>query len=431
MSVASTPESEDVSDQQEKPLDISRRKAQLAWERLRMHILSITPAGLMRFLIVASALIGLLWLIISAFQSLIPLAIGMLLAYITLPLVNRLDSVMPRGLAVLLVVLGELALIVLFFILLIPIVIQEVNNFLGFLPSQEEVSTFLNQFAQQVHGLPEPVQTFLRGWLKDTLGGVRQHLITYVQGFLHFSFNGLLSLLTSFGFVLSLLVIPTWLFSVLNNQHRGARALNQLLPAWLRPDFWAVVRIVDRTFSIYLRELVIMGALVGIATYGGLALLGRLGVPGIQSPLLLAMIAGFGDLIPTIGPVLAAIPAVLLGFLASWKAGIVILIFYIAIRIVRNLLLAPLFSGKSITIPPALLVVILIIASQFGLVWLFFAAPLAVVIRDLYRYIYGRFDDPPKPAGVLPGESTPQSAPMQYVSPSAQSAVRVFPYRSS
>ena len=51
--------------------------------------------------------------------------------------------------------------------------------------------------------------------------------------------------------------------------------------------------------------------------------------------------------------------------------------------------------------------VILVIASQFGLIWLFLGAPLAQVVYDLYRYTYGRLSDPPRPAGVLPDEAVP------------------------
>lgn len=55
---------------------------------------------------------------------------------------------------------------------------------------------------------------------------------------------------------------------------------------------------------------------------------------------------------------------------------------------------------------------LLIILSQFGPLWIILAAPLAAVVRDLFRYAYSRLDDPPRPAGFLPGErmiATPDS----------------------
>src|SRR2546430_240894 len=100
-----------------------------------MRIQSITPSGLLRFLLMVIALAGLIWLIASTFQSLAAFVIGIMLAYITLPVVNWLNRFLPRGLAVLLVTLGEIALVALFFALLIPAVIQQLLRFLQTLPT--------------------------------------------------------------------------------------------------------------------------------------------------------------------------------------------------------------------------------------------------------------------------------------------------------
>src|SRR5207247_2356050 len=75
----------------------------------------------------------------------------------------------------------------------------------------------------------------------------------------------------------------------------------------------------------------------------------------------------------------------------------------------RNRLLSPLFASDSVKIHPAILVVILVIASQFGLIWLFLGAPLTQITYDLYRYVYGRVSEPPRPAGLMPEEPLPTS----------------------
>jgi hypothetical protein len=52
--------------------------------------------------------------------------------------------------------------------------------------------------------------------------------------------------------------------------------------------------------------------------------------------------------------------------------------------------------------------------SQFGIFWLFMAAPLVGIVVDLARYGYGRLGDPPAPAGVIPGSRVtpiPPTAP--------------------
>ena len=404
MSTKNVDAAQGTSEQQQTRLLASKLKAQQAWQRLWMRIQSITPSGLLRFLLVVIALAGLLWLIASTFQSLATFVIGIMLAYITLPVVNWLNRFLPRGLAVLLVILGEIALVALFIAILIPAVVQELLRFLQYLPNTQQLQASFTHLAQQARTWPEPVRVFLRGWLQQNTVTLQHNFTQYI---LNLGARSILGLLTAFSFLLSLLVIPTWMFALLNDQRKGVRAVDRLLPDWLRPDFWAVARILDRTFRVYFRELVVMAVAVGLLTYLGLLLLARLGVQGIPFPILLAVLAGFTDFIPSIGTLLGTIVAVLFGLTSSWQTALAILLLYVAIHFLRNWLLSPMFTGGSVKIHPVILLVILVIASQFGLIWLFLGAPLAQIVFDLYRYAYGRLSDPPRPAGVLPGEPVP------------------------
>ena len=407
MSINKAKAANGTPDQQRELLVASQRKAQQAWQRLWMRIQSITPSGLLRFLLVVIALAGLIWLIASTFQSLAAFVIGIMLAYITLPVVNWLNRFLPRGLAVLLVILGEIALVALFFALLIPAVIQQLLRFLQTLPTTDQLRASFTQLAQQTQSWPQPVRVFLRGWLQQSTVNLQHNFTQYILGLVSLGARSILGLLSAFSFVLSLLVIPTWMFALLNDQRKGVRAVDRLLPDWLRPDFWAVARILDRTFRVYFRELVVMAIAVGLLTYLGLLLLARLGVQGIPFPILLAVLAGFTDFIPSIGTLLGTIVAVLFGLTSSWQTALAILLLYVAIHFLRNWLLSPMLTGGSVKIHPVILLVILVIASQFGLIWLFLGAPLAQIVFDLYRYVYGRLSDPPRPAGILPGESVP------------------------
>lgn len=398
-------------------------KARQAWQRLLLRIKGITPSGLVRFLLVLIALAFLIWLIASAFQSIALFLIGIMIAYISLPVVNWLNRFMPRWLATLLVILAEIALILLFLTFFIAAVVREASNFVQSLPSPKQLQDYFNHLAQQARGWPQPISVFLQGTLQQTAAKVQSNLTQYIANLVGFAVRGILGVLTAFSFLLSLLVLPTWLFAVLNNQRRGVRIVDRILPGWLRPDFWAVARIIDRTFRVYFRELLVMAVAVGITTYAGLILLTRLGIP-VPFPILLAMLAGFTDFIPSIGMLLGTIPAVLFGLVYSWQTALAILVLYVVIHFLRNWLLAPMFTGGSITIHSVILLVILVIASQFGLIWLFLGAPLAQVVYDLYRYVYGRVSDPPRPAGVLPGEPFPA---MDRRSPAARRTMVPFP----
>jgi predicted PurR-regulated permease PerM len=203
------------------------------WTRIQ----SITPSGLVRFLLVPLALAGLLWLITSAFLSLATFVIGIMIAYITLPVVNWLDHFLPSSLAVLPVILGEITFVGLFLAFLIPAVIQQISSFLQSMHITQQAQAYFNQLAQQARTLPEPVRVFLRGWLEQATVNLQHNLSGYIQGLFSAAVRTIFSLLSAFSFLLGLLVIPTWIFAVLNDQRKGRQAVDRLLPDWLRADF--------------------------------------------------------------------------------------------------------------------------------------------------------------------------------------------------
>ena len=166
-------------------------------------------------------------------------------------------------------------------------------------------------------------------------------------------------------------------------------------------DVVAVLKITDNVFGNYVRGQLILGLMVGGSAFLGLHALSLLGIEGIHSTLLLGIFAGITELIPTIGPIIGAIPAVIMGLFMSWKATIAIVLLYVLIQQIENAVLVPRVTGNALNIYPAILMLVLVALSQFGLLWAILAAPLLALARDLFRYVYGRFADPPRPAGMV------------------------------
>lgn len=97
---------------------------------------------------------------------------------------------------------------------------------------------------------------------------------------------------------------------------------------------------------------------------------------------------------------------VLLGVLHSQRAALLLLLLVIVVQQIVSRFVAPRVERSyASNIHPALLVIAIVIVSQFGPFWLLLATPITSAIVDLYRYIYGRWSDPPRPAGLLPGEA--------------------------
>src|SRR3954451_601403 len=79
------------ADADEVRLLASADRSRTRWRRLKLHLQSITPSGVARSLLVLGAASTVVWLLASAWFALVPFQVGLALAYITLPLVNRLD----------------------------------------------------------------------------------------------------------------------------------------------------------------------------------------------------------------------------------------------------------------------------------------------------------------------------------------------------
>jgi predicted PurR-regulated permease PerM len=255
--------------------------------------------------------------------------------------------------------------------------------------------------------LPEPTRELIQNGTDQASTAVRGHLLLLVQSAAAVAIAGALGVLNTLGFIIALLGVPTWLFAVMTDQRRGVRLFNNMFPREARTDVWAVLRILDRTFSSWIRGQLGLAVLVGMGVFFGLWALEQLGIASIKYRLVLAVIATIMQLIPAVGPILGALPAVVAGFTQSREAGVAILLLYAGIQWLLGSIVAPQFQRRGPDMHPAIMVVILVLLAPFGFFWILVAAPLAIGARDLFRYAYGRLGDPPRPAGLLPGETVP------------------------
>jgi len=386
--------------------------ARISWRRLGERILSITPSQVARLVMVLLALGVIGWLIWYTWVALLPFQIGIVLAYLMLPLVNRLERWMPRVAAVGVVFLSGLLLLLGIFGYLLPPLVEQITELIAALPSGDEIQQstieLLDEMQAYVAALPSGMREFVEDGISRALVTIRDNIAEYAQTVAAFLVSTVMSVAGTFAFLLGFLVIPFWLFYVLIDHRAGLSALNKLLPSWCRADFWALLSIPDRVFSSYLRGQIFLGFVIGAASFLGLSALELAGVEGIRYKLLLAVFAGVMELIPYIGPIIGAVPAIGVGMLHSWETAVAITVLYFIIQQLESNLLIPKVLGDSVNIHPAILTALLVALTQLGFIWFLLAAPLSATIRDLYRYVYGRLTYPPRPPGVLPGDPLPE-----------------------
>lgn len=132
----------------------------------------------------------------------------------------------------------------------------------------------------------------------------------------------------------------------------------------------------------------LLGQLVAMTVVGILIMIG-LSIVGVPLALVLGLIAGLLDFIPIFGPIVAAIPAALLGFTISPMHALYVVIVFVAANQIESHLLIPLVQKHTISLPPALTVFSLtLLGTLFGFLGLFLAMPLTATAVLLVKRLY-------------------------------------------
>ncbi len=132
---------------------------------------------------------------------------------------------------------------------------------------------------------------------------------------------------------------------------------------------------VKEKFGYWLRGQLKLMLAMSLLTFIGLKIL------GVEYALTLALLAGLTELLPVIGPIIAAIPALLVGLNESPMMAFWILILYIIIQQLEGNILVPLIMKKAVGLSPIIIIIAMLIGFQFlGILGIIIAVPLATAI---------------------------------------------------
>jgi predicted PurR-regulated permease PerM len=361
---------------------------------------SISPARRNRLILVLLLLLLACWMLYVAKLALFPYIIGLVVAYLVLPLVNFLDRRMPsrlhdknlsRPLSIIIVYLMVILSIAGIFAFLIPPVVAQGQVLWRQMPQLAAKGRALGAewLGKYQEAIPLDMQQRIQSNLEKLAGTIGQAL---QEG----TTRTVSVISSTIGFFLGILVIPFWLFYILNDEAKVREGALALIPDRIEPDLLNILRITDDIFSAYIR-----GQLILCLFIGGLATIGLL-IVGVDFALLLGLVAGAFEIFPFVGPILGAIPALIVATLQSPMTALWTLVVFIIIQQIENLFLAPKIAGESVKLHPALVMVVLVVGNEaLGLWGMLLAVPLAAVIRDVFRYLYLRFSD----EEVSPGEA--------------------------
>jgi predicted PurR-regulated permease PerM len=341
-------------------------------------------------LVAAAIVAGLvLWM---ARDSIRPFILGLLFVYLLEPPVRWLVRRGVRRIyAIVLVYIIGIVLFVEFLALTLTPLVNEVVRFVQDFPKLaaqlDEQLKNLGEFYQRLQ-----IPVALRDWIDGVVAGIGQGGSGSGSGA---SLSFLLPLITGAGSLLGALfayfILPVWVAYILKDRVTLTAQFDRAVPETWRFDTWAVIKTVERDFGQWVRGQLILGFVVGIATFVGLIVLSQWFPIFGRYAVLLSVIAGLFELVPIIGPIISAVPAVLLAATDSPAAVLAALLLYFAVQQVENNFLVPKIQGNAVQLHPAAVVFAIIIGGSLaGLLGAILALPVTAAFRDVVRYLFRR-----------------------------------------
>ncbi len=374
-----------------------------------------------RTVAIAAVLIGVFVLYLS--RSVIPfIVVAVILAFLLNPIIGFFSPRlrMPRWLAVILVYLLLLIVLMLLPLIFIPAVIDAVRaididivNLLekatAWLQQSLESIRYLNVLKFQVNLSPlvDPALEMLTGVVPEAMVPSPEQIFNSLPSALELA-KGVASTVvgaviwTLFAFLFTLIysiyVSLDWpLFGT---------AFLEVIPPSYRAEYAHLGFLIRRIWGAYFRGQLFVCLTIGVIVGVGDA---ALGVPGA---LVLGIVAGLLEVLPNIGPILSAVPAVLIALLQGSSVlpvsngvfALIVIAFYFIAQQVENNIVVPRIIGQAVDVHPVVLMAGVIVgASAGGLLGALMAAPLIATGRILAQYAYNKMmGRPPFPPETAP-----------------------------
>ena len=279
------------------------------------------------------------------------------------------DRNVPRLLSVLILYLVFFSFLIILLTLIVPFFSFEVAELTKNLPG----------FVSSISGALDKVQNTSAVKYFDVFSELQNFLDVFSQ-FLQVSSRSVFSLIaTLFGGVFSFIAVVIISFYLAIMPKGMIHFIRSVIPDEYEEYFISLWRRSERKVGRWFQGQLLLASSVGLVVFVGLSLF------GIEYALILSILAMVLELIPIAGPVIAAIPAVLVGFSVSPTMGLWILGFYIVVQQLESHVLAPYILGKTLGLNPLTVVIALLIGGKLaGIVGVILSVPAAVVLVEVF-----------------------------------------------
>ncbi len=322
-------------------------------------------------LLLATALIAFLHRVIAV---VIVLVGAVFFAYLVYPLVRRFSRRMPRWLAIVSVYgifAAGLALLVLF---IGPKIAWEARAVAFDFPRlmQAAQNDILNANIAIISAIPLEARESAIALFGSAGAALQHNAVTYVG-------QALGILLSMASIVTAFVIIPILTFYILMDLERLHAGLMRIIPTRHHGTTNLVLENIDGVLGGFIRGQIIVGAIVAVLITIMLVLL------RIKYAFLIGLFAGIVDVIPYLGAVAGAIPAIIIAVLThglGW--ALLVMAGFVAVYQLEGHIIAPTVVGQRVGLTPLMVIVAILVGAELGgILGMFIAVPLAGIIKAL------------------------------------------------
>lgn len=314
-----------------------------------------------------------LWLIFSFSNLLLEVTLvlfgAFLLALAIHPLAESLNRrwFVPRGMTVIGVYLALAGLVIFLGDLLVPVISAEISNL------QNRGPALLNELLAQTTALPVlkqwlPLDSFLANNLGQRLGVLLNTLVGTVTGVGSLTLDVLITLVLAYFFT--------------TDTSLGTGLMNTWIPIRYQPRARLVVRRLQQRLTRWI------WAQLGIALYFAVVFSTGLSLLHIPFALTIGLVGGALEIVPYLGGVVAFFLAAASALTVDPWLVVWVGVFYLVVTEIESHVVAPAFYGRIISLHPVVVLVALLIGAKVkGILGVFFAVPIAVVLAAILHEV--------------------------------------------
>ena len=344
-----------------------------------------------RTLVLIGVLVLLVVLAVAAGGALAPYILVLVVAFVLNPAVDWLEERgLRRGLGTVVLIVGILAAVAAIAFLVVDRLIEQASALIA---SWSEVSAKLIADLRAL-GLPQGIADPLASSidrLPELIINLGPELVRTAVAAIG---SGIVALVTLAG-------LPFFLYYVLVDHAGLVRGAYSLIPEEYVDSARDISAIANGVFGAWAWSQLLLSLSVSVPIFIGFILLGVLVDPFFTSyALLFAAIAFFAEFIPIVGAYLAAVPAVIIALAAVGPLGAALTaLLFIVVQFFEGSVLVPRIQGRALSLPPAVVLVALVIGVALGgFLGVLIALPVTATLRAVVAYLYERAAAPPSQA---------------------------------